>query len=180
MTDIDSWLGDNPTAISTEAANKAEEDYRWNRSDIAYAESKKRDCVIVRPKPNELFIDIDSKAQMETFEKSIELFKRVHPVSATHVSPSPSGKPGRYHIIVVLESEKVDAKTRILYQAVLGSDPIREVLSLMRLDKDDHMPTIFFELANGRSCTCNSIPKAIVGDHHTTACSMYDNRDGLG
>jgi len=138
MTDMDNLeFLESPHSTPTQA----EEDYQWNRSDIAVAEATKKDCVIVRPRSSE--------------------------------------KPHRYHAVVTLKKETVDAKTRILYQAVLGSDPVREVLSLLRLERDDPMPTIFFERASGRKCTCGQSVANVVGDHHTLSCSMYEERDGL-
>ena len=161
-----------------QSSTKAEEDYQWNRSDIATTEATKKECVIIRPKPNELFIDIDNEAQLNSFKKSFEVFSKTHACTHT-IEPSSSGKQYRYHIVVTLKDETVDAKARILYQAVLGSDPVREVLSFLRLEKDDPMPTIFFEKANGRKCTCGQSVPIVVGDHHTLACSMYEDRPGL-
>jgi hypothetical protein len=158
--------------------SKAEEDYQWNRSDIVAAEATKKECVIVRPKPNELFIDIDNENQLESFKKAIGVFIKTH-LCTYEMIPSSSGKPNHFHIRVTLGGETVDARTRILYQAVLGSDPVREVLSLLRLERDDPMPTIFFEKANGRSCTCSQSAPNVIGDHHTLNCSMYEDRNGL-
>jgi hypothetical protein len=159
-------------------APKAEQDYQWNRSEIATGEATKKECIIVRPKANELFIDIDNESQLGSFSKAIQVFAKTH-VCTYQTRPSSSGKPNRYHIVVTLDQETVDARTRILYQAVLGSDPVREILSLLRLEKDDPMPTIFFEKASGRSCTCGQSVSMVIGDHHTLACSMYEDRPGI-
>jgi hypothetical protein len=175
MTDMDNLeFLERPHSTPTQA----EEDYQWNRSDIAIAEATKKDCVIVRPRSSELFIDIDNESQLNSFSKAIEVFEKTHPCDFV-MKPSSSGKPHRYHAVVTLKKETVDAKTRILYQAVLGSDPVREVLSLLRLERDDPMPTIFFERASGRKCTCGQSVANVVGDHHTLSCSMYEERDGL-
>lgn len=175
MQDLLEFL-EAPHQVTT---NKAEEDYKWNRSDIAVGEATKKECVIVRPRPNELFIDIDNENQLTSFEKAIEVFSKTHACNFES-KPSSSGKPHHYHIIVTLKDERVDARTRILYQAVLASDPMREVLSLLRLERDDPMPTIFFEKANGRKCTCGQSVPMVIGDHHkASSCTMYEDRDGL-
>jgi hypothetical protein len=157
---------------------QAEEDYQWNRSDIAAMVATKKECVIVRPKPNELFIDIDNERQLASFSSAIGVFSKTHSCDY-EMKKSSSDKQYHYHIVVTLKEETVDAKTRILYQSVLGSDPVREVLSLLRLEKDDPMPTIFFEKANGRKCTCGQSVSIVIGDHHTLACLMYEDRPGL-
>jgi hypothetical protein len=110
---------------------------------VTLAES--RGCVVVRPQPNELFVDIDSARQWERFQQTIVFFKEWRWVATA----SPSGKEGRKHVIVTLP-EAVDEATRILYQAILGSDPHRELLSWKRLQAGEKAPTIFFEKGSRR------------------------------
>ena len=42
-------------------------------------------------------------------------------------------------------TEPVSNEKRILLQALLGSDPVREMLSLIRVLNDDEHPTLFME-----------------------------------
>jgi hypothetical protein len=88
MTDMDNLeFLESPHSTPTQA----EEDYQWNRSDIAVAEATKKDCVIVRPRSNELFIDIDNESQLNSFSKAIEVFEKTHPCDFV-MKPSSSGK----------------------------------------------------------------------------------------
>jgi len=116
-----------------------------NRYAEALAVAKEKGCVIVAPKPNELFIDIDEEEQLDVFKGQI---KRVIEVFGKRVSwnqrSSPSGLPGRYHIVVTLPVE-VTAVERIALQACLGSDLVREILSWARMRLGHDLPTCFFE-----------------------------------
>lgn len=97
------------------------------------------------PKPNELFIDIDEKVQYDTFNIQIKRLQRnlQDPVPfSMHISRN--GLPGR-HIIVRLPFEINNHAERIAYQASLGSDPIRELLSLLRIQRGDQIPIMFIE-----------------------------------
>lgn len=101
-------------------------------------------CVVVIPKSNELFIDIDSESQFETFKRLIVTFQKLEHGARWTMAPSPSGKPGHYHVTVRLGRD-IDNRERILLQAVLGSDPMRELLSLQRCDAGNPNPSLFFE-----------------------------------
>jgi hypothetical protein len=113
------------------------------RSDMAAAEAKERGCVVVLPKENELFIDIDSEEQDGAFERAIAIYRR-HRSAVAVKTPSPSGEPDHFHVVVRL-TKTVDARERIMLQACMGSDPVREMLSLLRLERGDPNPTLFFE-----------------------------------
>ena len=105
--------------------------------------AKEKGLVVVIPKPNELFVDIDSQAQFELFENLVVTFLRQEHATWT-AAPSPSRAPGHYHVTVHLHRD-VSNRERILLQAVLGSDPMRELLSLQRCDAGNVHPTLFFE-----------------------------------
>jgi hypothetical protein len=96
--------------------------------------------VVVFPEPHELFVDIDSKAAMKRFCRAIGRLPGVTYL----VRPSPSGRPGRFHIVVTMPGP-VGAMERIALQAMLGSDPTRELLSWMRTLRGITQPTLFFE-----------------------------------
>lgn len=101
-------------------------------------------CIVIHPSPRELFIDIDSEEAGANFDRCFEVFCKTNNATITRRTPSPSGVPGRSHIVVCLERNVTDEE-RILLQACLASDPLREMLSLMRLRAGDEAPTIFFE-----------------------------------
>lgn len=96
------------------------------------------------PSPNELLIDIDNDTHWEAFVRSFDIFKREYPLEQScKIYPSRSGLPCR-HVIVQLPF-KIDDWQRIALQAALGSDPVRELLSILRLQRGDAHPTMFIE-----------------------------------
>lgn len=116
------------------------------RRDFAEHQAREKSCVIVEPKPNELFIDIDFEEELEYFKRQIKRVELRWPCT-WRAQSSPSGKPGRYHVYVAFIDRELDHWQRIALQAVLGSDRIRELISVQRLLDDDVQPTLFFERA---------------------------------
>jgi hypothetical protein len=107
-------------------------------------EADKRGLDVRVPKNNELFIDIDSEEQLAMFHRQLAVFlKRTD--AAWSMRPSPGGLPYHVHIVVTLTKRVVTNAERILLQAVLGSDPMRELLSWERIEIGDPHPTLFFE-----------------------------------
>jgi hypothetical protein len=103
---------------------------------------------VVFPADNELQVDIDSDEQYAAFNKSWPIFCRDTQHYALEFpgkreTPSRSGLPRR-HITVTLPFE-VTPEQRIAWQAALGSDPVRELLSMLRLQRGDEHPTLFVE-----------------------------------
>jgi hypothetical protein len=90
-------------------------------------------CVCRVPKANELFLDIDSADALEAFFKLFASFKATEDEAEYELTPSPSGRPGRYHVVVDLGRPVNSPLERITLQAVLGSDPMRELLNWRRL-----------------------------------------------
>ena len=85
----------------------------YSREKFAQAEAAKRDCVIVHPATNELFIDLDSEDACEQFKKAFKVFRRDVTyegedgfpwsiVIGKRIEPSPSGEPGHYHVYISL------------------------------------------------------------------------------
>lgn len=119
----------------------------WEADDAKRVrECQDRGLVIVRPAPDELFVDIDSDAQYGTFDRAR---RRIGSdlIAGFTEAPSPSGRVGRKHITVKLTRPVKDAEERVLLQALLGSDLMRELLSYLRLEADMPDATIFFEKA---------------------------------
>lgn len=104
---------------------------------------------ILIPADNELQIDIDSDEQYQLFQSQFSIFRRemevVHPMKpiALTMWASRSGLPKR-HILITLPIGVTNSE-RIALQAALGSDPIRELLSMMRYFKGYEHPTLFCE-----------------------------------
>src|SRR5262249_22733694 len=109
-----------------------------------YAEAASRGCTVEFPDDHELFIDIDSEEDLRLFERRLPIFEAQHLVRRVRKTPSPSLARGHFHIRVTLVETVPDHRTRIVWQAILGSDPHRELLALKHLDAD-HPPTVFFE-----------------------------------
>lgn len=113
---------------------------------------------VVLPADNELLIDIDTEQHYATFLRSLEsVVRNVGNFSDWRIEahPSKSGLP-RQHITISLPFA-VDPYERIAWQAALGSDPMRELLSAIRLMRGDAHPTLFVEL--GAHMTDGVIPK---------------------
>jgi hypothetical protein len=107
---------------------------------------------VIEPKDDELFIDIDTVGQLATFERNWPIFERditawfgEAPVYEKRVSDS--GEP-HVHIIVKLPFEIVGTDSnfeRIAWQAALGSDPTRELISAFRVTRNTPYPIAFKE-----------------------------------
>src|SRR5665213_1744744 len=104
-----------------------------------------RGCMVVIPKANQLFIDIDKEEDKKAFRKHLKTLKKECPGLVLDVKNKPSSSKGHRHITIEL-SEDIEDGTRILLQAVLGSDRVRELLSYVRLRSGFRKhPTLFFE-----------------------------------
>lgn len=100
--------------------------------------------VVVTPGPRQLFVDIDSDADNAYLEKQIaRLISNGVTIVATGDTPSKSGLPKR-HVTLEVDHDLTDIE-RIALQACLGSDRVREILSLCRVYKGISPATVFFE-----------------------------------
>lgn len=115
-------------------------DYRGNAVECAAALGR----VIVYPKPNELFLDIDDGDSMKLFLDRYPILGDL--VEEYDERPSPSGKPYRFHITVTLSRPVKDDFERIMLQTLLGSDRFHEILSWKAASLGIEQPTLFFEL----------------------------------
>lgn len=114
-------------------------------ADETAKQAKAAGCYVKHPKDNELFVDIDNESDLLTFEKNVKVLEQHIVVKGWNATPSKSGLPKR-HIVVWLDRDVKDNVERILLQAVLGSDRLRELLSYVRIDQGiNHNPTVFFE-----------------------------------
>jgi hypothetical protein len=108
--------------------------------------------VVLSPEDNELLIDCDTEEQFRNF---LELFEILNTNLLFYPKPpdayydevklweSKSGAE-HYHILIFLPFT-VTSVERIAYQAALGSDPKRELLSLIRMKHGDDFPSILIE-----------------------------------
>lgn len=97
------------------------------------------------PAENELFIDIDSEGQLQHLYKNLDVVqKTLDGADIIRKTPSPSGKPGHYHVVIRC-GKPASLVERMLLQAVLGSDLTREVLSWCRFRQGNTSPIALFE-----------------------------------
>jgi len=90
-----------------------------------------RDKKVIYPKPNELFIDIDSPENLKIFHKNLVILDRMSVTLG--YKQYPSRTEGHCHIIVNMFDDVKDEKERCLLQALLGSDQTKELLGYGRI-----------------------------------------------
>lgn len=110
-------------------------------------EAEEKGCFVVYPQPNELFIDLDDPDDEGFMHDQIARLRRYFPGGDVLVKMAPSKSGGgRQHVTITLPRPVKDAAERILLQACLGSDRVRELLSWARLETNaTPHPTVFFE-----------------------------------
>jgi len=99
---------------------------------------------VVFPEWNELQLDIDNEADYERFLRVIPIVSNYFTVEKCVETLSRSGLPKR-HITLTLAKDVSNPLLRIALQACLGSDGMREFLSLVFYEKGDSRSTLFFE-----------------------------------
>jgi hypothetical protein len=111
--------------------------------------------IVVLPKANELQLDLDSEGDLVAFQARFTRLREILGETKDKgcvlytIAPSPSKRPGRYHVTVSLPLDVRDNAHRIFLQACLGSDPLREILNWRRNEAGDPQPSLFFELPTG-------------------------------
>jgi hypothetical protein len=102
------------------------------------------------PEAHELFVDIDDEMGMTIFKRGMTVLQSFNfNAKITRQMPSPSGEPHHYHIVVALNRD-LEPLERLVFQAILGSDPKREILGMEHLRHGEARPTRFFEKKTGR------------------------------
>lgn len=139
--DIFADLGADTSVVITKKPSSGDGQVRSNDECEFLAATE--NCTVRYAKPNELFLDIDTAAAYDHFLTKWDLFERYYPESTYTASPSKSGLP-KQHIVVTLKAE-LPLITRIALQACLGSDSVRELISLQRAARDEPNVVIFFE-----------------------------------
>jgi hypothetical protein len=93
--------------------------------------------------PNQLLIDIDTLESEYKYNTMLGMVASFFPLEVTSDLPSKSGGDHR-HITLTL-GHSISNVERVLLQAILGSDPKRELLSYVRLLRGIEPATMFFE-----------------------------------
>lgn len=126
--------------------------------DAAITAATAKGCIVIEPKDNELFIDIDDEPSATHCIAGINRIKSRIKDLDYRQAPSPSGEPGRFHIVVTVPDRTFTQVERIAWQAALGSDRMRELNSLIDILDGDPLPTIFFEKSDVTSVATDLTP----------------------
>jgi hypothetical protein len=133
------------TTIFSQAKFDTKYDFDCIKSERAFNDARLNGEIVVLPAKDELQLDIDNAEDYDVYLSNIERFhEHLFTVISAKEAPSRSGK-GK-HITIKLENE-ISPEQRILYQLLLGSDRVREMLSYVRFLNDDLNPTLFVEQA---------------------------------
>jgi len=110
----------------------------------AFIKAEEQDLEIVYPKVNELQLDIDNKEAYDYFHDNKWILEQWFGIRSITERVSKSGGDKR-HITVELGTA-LTTVTRILLQAVMGSDKKRELLSFVMYAKGgEKKPTFLLE-----------------------------------
>lgn len=120
-------------------------DYELDEPNSARAlqEAEENNLQVVFPGEDELLIDIDSNRALDVYHAMKPLLERYYGVKDEEITVSRSGLPKR-HITVKL-FRTLGIEERILLQVLMGSDRVREFLSLVQANNADPHPTLFLE-----------------------------------
>lgn len=114
-------------------------------NDNAEVKAAELGLIVVAPGPRQLLADIDTEADYLYLQTQISrLVSNGVAITITRDTPSKSGLPKR-HITLEVDHDISDIE-RIALQACLGSDRVREILSLCRVYRGTSPATVFFEL----------------------------------
>ena len=112
----------------------------------AEEKAKRLGLDLLKPNPDEIFVDIDSYSDLVVFEHRFALFQKLWPASTARFTDSPSGKPWRKHVYVTVPAlAPLTDHERIALQAALGSDPFREMLAIFHGRAGYQHTSVFFE-----------------------------------
>jgi hypothetical protein len=102
---------------------------------------------IYQPEDNELLLDLDTEEDFAFFQKAVARLQEEYPLWGItwFAHASKSGLPHRHAIVNLGYGQHITSLERVAYQAVLGSDRVRELLSLFRYFAGDPCPTLLAE-----------------------------------
>lgn len=130
--------------MNAEEIASIEEYTSFTKSDKAFKLAAERGQRVVLPDEYTLQLDVDNEETYKMLNKRLELLRHLHYYpSIIKDVVSKSGLPHRHIYIKV--SKILTQTERIVIQQYLGSDPIRELLSYVRVTLNDPYPTLLFE-----------------------------------
>ena len=146
---LDSQAGSFQLREGSEAMNKQAKRNTGTNPEVnmqwGLSRAKKRGLRVVEPRPNELQIDLDGARALRVYGMQFSTLRRAGLTAGwrERVTPSKSGG-NRVHITITMPV-RVDNFTRVLLQAILGSDIKREAFNYCRVKKGNKYPIVFFE-----------------------------------
>lgn len=99
--------------------------------------------IIVKPLENQLLLDLDTSERQQDFFDNFERLSYEYPGATRETYKSKT--PGHLHAIVNLPFNLNNNFERIAWQAILGSDPIREMMNLKRVYEEVPDPIVLFK-----------------------------------
>jgi hypothetical protein len=106
--------------------------------------ARQRGQIIEPSTPRVLQIDIDGREAYDRFEAMLELWESCPTLPRLGtITERESRTPGNMHITIDLDGD-LPVQTRILFQALLGSDLKRELLSLASHMNGHENPIVFY------------------------------------
>ncbi len=137
-------------AVDLGSGPSGEGDYEPNKT-LADLETMAaaRNCYVLQPAPDELFVDVDSVDAALRLEHALSRLDQTGWTFIVAIGRASSSQRGRRkHVVVKVKKQDHSALTpweRIALQAVLGSDLERELSSCVDLIEGHEVATCFFE-----------------------------------
>lgn len=102
--------------------------------DRALEQAAAQNADVVMSTPYTLLLDLDTVAGEQQFARNLPVVQEYYHVELKDTWPSKSGA-GHRHVVLEL-GQPLPLQDRVLLQAILGSDPKREMLSFIRLKNE--------------------------------------------
>jgi hypothetical protein len=125
--------------------NKTVNEYLLEDFKAASDEAVAAGMTVVRSTPTTLLLDLDTSQQRDQYKVMFKRFN--HLVKGANESDRWASKSGDGIHVVVTLPEPRPIEDRLLFQAVLGSDPVREMLGLALLRAGEANPIMLFKPA---------------------------------
>jgi hypothetical protein len=104
---------------------------------------------VVIPEPNELQLDYDVPEEAEMVVKTVDAQRIIDRLNGAGLGlkiVKTTRSPGGNHHVYVQSDVNLDPMARIIIQLLLGSDPMREMLSFLRIHTGaKRPPTLLYE-----------------------------------
>lgn len=111
----------------------------------AKEEAERRDCDVIVATSSTLLLDFDSLEGVATYERNRDMVNRMFQIKNEETWRSGSGLPYHLHVVLTLDAV-LNVAERVALQAALGSDPVREMLSIRRIHLGDkNEPSLLFK-----------------------------------